>query len=266
MTDQELVDQLEAVWASMEALAAELSPEEWGRPTACPGWTVQDQIAHVIGIESTILGRPGPEPATVDASHVHNDIGRVNEAWVDSRRPRSGAEVLEELREVTAARIAGLRALPPEGFDAESWTPVGPGTVRDLLPFRVFDSWVHEQDVREAVGRPGHLEGPVAEAAVDRLVAAMPYVVGKKVRPGEGATVAFEVTGPVRRSFVVGVEGGRARILEGHGGEPTARLAMDARTFCRLGCGRLAPTGAKVTVEGDEAVGRAVLERMNILF
>ena len=58
---------------------------------------------------------------------------------------------------LTTERIVKLRALDEAGFGADSWTPMGPGTVRTLLPFRIFDSWVHEQDMRRAVGREGNL-------------------------------------------------------------------------------------------------------------
>ena len=45
---------------------------------------------------------------------------------------------------------------------------MGPGTVRDLLPFRIFDSWVHEQDMRRAVHRAGNLDSDAARLAAGR--------------------------------------------------------------------------------------------------
>jgi uncharacterized protein (TIGR03083 family) len=179
-TDQELVDHLERVWTSIEGLASGLSDAEWAAPTECPGWSVQDNVAHIIGIESTILGRSAPDREIGDLPHIKNDIGRSNEMWVDARRGLSGAEVLDEFRDVTAARLGQLRALDDAGFAAESWTPAGPGTVRDLIPFRIFDSWVHEQDMRRAIGRPGDLDGPVAELAFERVAGRMPYVVARR--------------------------------------------------------------------------------------
>ena len=148
--DQELVDLLEAVWASYADACTGLTEEQWKAPTDLPGWSVQDNVVHIVGIESSVLGRPAPEHTPPDLEHIRNDIGRSNEVWVDSRRSWSGADVFAEFREVTGERIAQLRTFGDAEFSAESWTPAGPGTVRDLLPFRVFDSWAHEQDIRRA--------------------------------------------------------------------------------------------------------------------
>ena len=67
-------------------LAASLAPGDWERPTACPGWSVKDNLAHVIGTEAMLAGRPLPEVELGDASHLRNDIARFNEHWVESYR------------------------------------------------------------------------------------------------------------------------------------------------------------------------------------
>ena len=36
----------------MEAMLAELSAEDWNAPSRCEGWTVQDVIAHIIGVNT----------------------------------------------------------------------------------------------------------------------------------------------------------------------------------------------------------------------
>ena len=267
--DLALVDALEGVWASIGALGDTLTEDEWKRPTECPGWTVQDNLAHVLGIESVILGRPVPDRSPPEGPHLKNDLARSNELWVDASRDRSGAAVLAEFRPVTDERLRALRA-PGLDFGAESWTPVGPGTVRDLLPFRVFDSWIHEQDVRRAVGKPGGWAGPAAEAAIDRLAAVMPMIVGKKVAPPEGTTVVFVVTGPVPREIEIGVLDGRARVLAAPPGAPTVRLELDGETFVRLGAGRGDPeailAAGQVAFSGDADIGRRVALAMNFLF
>lgn len=270
MNDAELVDGLETVWTSIGALGDDLSEEEWKTPSEVPGWSVQDNLSHIVGMEARLLGRTDPEHEAPGGPHLQNDVGISNEVPVDLRRARSGAEVLAEFREVTGERLAELRALDADGFGAESWTPVGPGTVRDLLPFRIFDSWVHEQDMRRVVGRPGHLDGPVAEAALERVIGAMGFVVGKKAGAPDGATVVFALSGPLARDIAIGVEGGRAKRLDAAPASPTVRIVTDSATFERLGTGRADPEAlvadGQVTVEGDDALGRAVVTNMNFLF
>ena len=267
--DLVVVEQLAAVWSSIGALGDSLTEPDWLQPTECPGWSVQDNLAHVIGIESVILGRPVPDRMPPDGPHLRNDLARGNEVWVDAYREQTGAAVLTEFRVVTAERLGTLRA-PEMDFGADSWTPVGPGTVRDLLPFRVFDSWIHEQDMRRAVGHPGGWYGAAAVSVLDRIAAVMPMVVGKKVAPPEGTTVVFAVTGKVPRSIAIAIVDGRARVLDAPPEEPTVRLELDGETFVRLGAGRGDPEAilatGHVSIAGDAGLGASVARAMNFLF
>ncbi|GMU78586.1 MAG: hypothetical protein AMXMBFR46_13810 [Acidimicrobiia bacterium] len=272
--DRALVEQLDEVWTRIAHLGGTLSEDDWKRATEVPGWTVQDNLTHLSDIESMTMGIPPPDHAVpAGLTHVKNDLGARNEVFVDARRSWAGADALAEFVEVTGARLTQLRGFTTADFDAESWTPMGPGTVRDLLPFRAFDSWVHEQDMRRAVGRPGGLEGPAAEAAMDRIVATAGFVIGKKVAPPDGTVVVIECTPPLARTVAIVVDAGRARPHDGAAGgtvEPTVRLALDGETYARLACGRLDPEAAlaagSVAIDGDTALGRRVLDALDFLF
>jgi uncharacterized protein (TIGR03083 family) len=279
--DQDWVDRLELAWSSLGGLGAELAEPEWDLGTDVPGWSVRDNLTHVTGIEWWQLGRPRPDHVVEpQPAHVRNELGRRNEVFVDSRRGWSGAAVLAEFVETTAARVAQLRGFGPECFGADSWTPVGPGTVRDFLPFRVFDTWVHEQDIRRAVGRPGHWDGPVADVALSRIIGALGFVVGKRVAAPDGTVVAIDTTGPGARSLDVVVAGGRATVRAGarerHDGgpadarpTPTVALAMSTECFVRLACGRLEPADAwaegSIVAEGHRTLGATVVEQLNFV-
>ena len=163
MSDQATVANMERVWSAIIALGSTCTEQEWKTPTDCPGWTVQDQLAHMLGSESRLLGLPVPDHTPQNLSHVKNEFGQRNEVWVDWYRSWSGVQVLQRFQEVTGERLKVLRAMRPEDFAAPTQTPIGPGTMRDLLHIRIFDAWVHEQDMRRAVKRPGDLEGPVLE-------------------------------------------------------------------------------------------------------
>jgi uncharacterized protein (TIGR03083 family) len=266
MSDRPVVAELAEVWTSLLGLAAELADGDWDRPSPCPGWSVRDVYSHVIGTEAGLLGRDPAPPLEAHGSHVRNDMGRSNEAEVLLRRGRPGSAIVAELEEVTSARLAALRAMTDEDFAAEAWSPAGPGTYEDFMAVRVFDCWVHEQDVRRAVGRPGHLSGAAVDRSLAATVSVMPYVVGKRAGAPEGVTVAFDVTGPTARRWAVAVEGGRARPVPEVPVEPTVRISADIGTFMALACGRVDPddelAAGRVTVHGDRQVGTAVVRNL----
>ena len=215
MEDQELVDALDEVWRSIDAFGATLTEAEWKAPSALPGWSVQDNLVHLSAIEAMSMGRAWADlDAAPGGEHVKNDIGATNEQAVHSRRSWSGADALAEFHALTRERIDGLRALDADGFGAESWTPQGPGTVRTLLPFRIFDSYAHEQDMRSAVGKPGGTGSRAAAQAVELGIGAMPFVVGKKAAAPDGSTLVFSLTEPLPRAVGIEVVDGRARLVD----------------------------------------------------
>jgi uncharacterized protein (TIGR03083 family) len=257
-----LTAQLDEVWSSLETLGRSLPDSEWTLPTPCPGWPVAAQYAHVIGTESMLLGRPNPTVDPGQPEHVRNQIGGFNEAWVVSLAGLPRSAVLDQLAEVTAERRQALAKMTEEDFSAPSWTPVGQADYRRFMQIRVFDCWVHEQDVRDAVGRPGHEAGPAVEQSVDEIVRALGYLVGKKAGAPDGSSVRFELTGPVERQVDVAVEG-RARVVESIDGSPSVTLTVPTPTFTRLACGRVEPSSAAdIGIAGEEALGRRVVESL----
>ena len=245
-------------WSAIADLLAGLDENAWSRP-ALPGWDVHDVLAHLIGTERTLAGAQHPDiPADGDAGeHVRNDIGRVNEAWIVALRDRPDADLLADFRAVTAERLASLRAMPAEEFYAPSWTPAGQATYARFMQIRIFDCWMHEQDIRAAVGTPGHEGGPVAEQALDEVVAAIGYIVGKRGRAPDGSSVRIRLTGPVERDLHVVVDG-RARPVEAIDGEPTASLALSSSLFMRLAGGREDAEAAlgRIELGGDPVLAR----------
>ncbi len=139
------------------------------------------------------------------------------------------------------------------------------------MEVRVFDSWVHEQDVRRALDRPGGSGNQASALSLDRVQGAMGFVVGKQAGCADGTAVRFDVAGPGDdgRAFTVAVAGGRARIV-GDDVAPTVTLSMSSLDFVRLGCGRATAAqveaAAGIGVMGDAAVAGKVLGAMNFMF
>lgn len=256
-----VLDLQTAAFEALDELCSSLTDEEWDVLTECPGWTVKDNLSHIVGTESMLLGRPAPAHEAGDKPWVRNPPGATNEVQVDFRRSWGPSKVLEEYRAVYKERLENLK---DADLDAESWTPIGPGKVRDLLAIRSMDIWVHEQDIRRAINKPGGVSGPVAENAFARHATALPFVVGKKVAPPEGTTVVFDVDGAGKTA--VEMRAPRAGAVEPPD-DPTVTLHMDFETFNRLCCGRgdNAEVGKAVRIDGDEELGRKVVASMNFM-
>ena len=265
----DVLEGLFASWDGIAALLADLSEDEWRTATDLPGWDVHAVVAHMAGTESMLLGLATPEPdvdlATVE--HVRNFVGAMNEPWVRSLRAESGAELLARFRDVTAQRRAVLAAIPVDEWNAPTQTPAGPDSYGRFMRIRAFDCWMHEQDIRAALGRaPSAAQLSTADARVslDEMAASMSFVVGKKGQAPDGSRVLLELTGPLSREIRVAVDG-RAALVEDFGGaEPTTVVTLDGLQFTRLAGGRglVAYRPAEVEYSGDAVLGARIVENL----
>jgi len=257
------IDALEEEYAALVALLGELRDDEWAQPSPCPGWDVRANVAHVIGTESALAGRPQPNvELDRDAlTHVRNDIGWSNETWIASMAAAPPAELRARLAAITAERIAALRAMDQGAWDAEVRTPAGPDTYGRFMRIRVFDCWMHEQDIRDATERPGHESGRPVEVVLDEMVAALGYVVGKRAGAPAGSAITFELAGDSGRTVHVDVQE-RAALVEQLDRPATVTLRMPVGVFTRLGGGRTSATPEVVELAGDEALGRQIVANL----
>jgi uncharacterized protein (TIGR03083 family) len=261
-----LIGLLEDEWSAIAGLLEGLSGQQW-RTAVLPGWTVHDVVAHMIGTERTLAGDEHP-PVPADAElgpHVRNDIGKINEAWIAALRDRPDDKLLGDFVSVATRRLASLRQMPAGEFYAPSWTPAGQATYARFMQIRIFDCWMHEQDIRAALGLPGHDSGPVAEQALAEVILALGYIVGKRGRAPDGSSVLISLNAPLERDLAVVVDG-RARVVAELDGPPTASLRLSSSLFLRLAGGREDAEAALADIElgGDQVLARQLA--MNLAF
>jgi uncharacterized protein (TIGR03083 family) len=257
-----------ASWDAIDALLAVLSDAQWQRPTSLPGWTVHDVVAHVVGTELMLAGTPTPEVDVAGRDYVHNDIGALNERWVEHLRSESAASLLAAFRDITARRKEMLTAMPEQEWNTVTFTPAGPDSYGRFMRVRIFDCWMHEHDIRDAVGRPpsdAELAGADSRLALDEMAASMAFVVGKKGQAPAGSRVLIALTGPVARDIRIAVDG-RAALVEDFGGaEPTVGITLDGLQFSRLAGGRPLMAGRPEAIDyaGDTEAGERIIENLN---
>jgi uncharacterized protein (TIGR03083 family) len=260
------VTALEQTWQGMSSAVTNLEPAQWDAPTDLPGWSVKDNVAHVAGLESLLLGNPYPTDHVLpDYPYLRHDAGRFMEVPVDVRRPLPGSTVVAELRSVCAARLEALRALPASALDDEVTGFMGrPMKLAHLLGIRAFDCWTHEQDVRRALGHPGGLSSVAAEVSRRRLLLALTGLA-EDVPAASGRVVVVETTGaiPSVSTLRLGPDGS---YVSGDAESPDVRACLDFETFMRLGTGRVAfdAVSDEVALSGDVALGEQLMRNLAV--
>ncbi|MEV0234009.1 maleylpyruvate isomerase family mycothiol-dependent enzyme [Nonomuraea sp. NPDC050786] len=249
--------------AMLDLLGA-LSPADWARATVCPGWDVHDVAAHVLNDYMRRLSgaRDGHAGAVfADDETLPAYLSRTNEEFVRAARqlsPRLLVELLEQLGPQLDAVWAAYDLEAPAGLnvswaatdvDSPGWLDVG----REYTEF-----WVHQQQVRNAVARPGATEPELMAPVLDIFARALPFTLRAHDRP-EGTVADLEVLGPAGGRWSAAWRAGRWR-MEAPGGEAAAHVSMEQDTFWRLatrGIG-VAEARARVKASGDPELTAAM--------
>ncbi|MDQ2781485.1 MAG: maleylpyruvate isomerase family mycothiol-dependent enzyme [Actinomycetota bacterium] len=258
-------------------LGQTLTARDFDKPTECPGWSVKDQFSHVVGLESWLDGATPPSVDVPDLPHVKNAQGEFIELFVQDRRDREGTDVVGELEDVIASRLSAMRD-PSLNEDSAVKGPFGRTTASRAMTLRAIDIWVHEQDIRTAVGRPGDLDTAAASLFVAAIISAFPRVVARDAAVPVGHAVIVDVTGPVMARagarVVLDAErrtwGEELFTGESHDEDTasapmaTTSIVLSTDALTRRGAGRRSVDDLVYSVTGDADIAAAVLENLVI--
>ncbi len=130
-----------------------------------------------------------------------------------------------------------------------------------MLRDRIFDLWVHQQDIRVPLGEPGHLDDDGARITAEVLLAGLGFLWAKRAGAPSGTSLVVRTT-PPGLALVAAVRidaDGRARPCDVPQ-DPTATLTLGFTNFVALACGRMNADAGAVVVAGDLELGARVVE------
>ncbi|MEI2774420.1 MAG: maleylpyruvate isomerase family mycothiol-dependent enzyme [Tetrasphaera sp.] len=253
--------------ADVSAIIDELTADQWAAPSDCPGWSVQDVVAHLAALETELA--TGRRPRDVPDVSGKTVSSAWTEAGVAERRENTPEQLIAEFRDAAASRRQTLAADPPTNPAAIPEPRPGnvPWDNATLLRNRVLDVWVHEQDIRRAIGLPGGMDSPAAQITAATFAAALPFALARKTGAAPGTRVAVVVDG-IPADLVLD-EDGRARPVDpAAGGAPDTTITMNRETLTILGAGRRTPDNlpptARLEITGDRDLAARFLAAMAV--
>ena len=264
-----ITDALEETWAAIDKLLRPQPEAAYAAPTPCSGWDVRDVVSHLLGFQLLLEGVRVPEFEGPFPEHVHNTIGEINEAFVQSRRDTPGREVLDEFRDVAQRSLSSLRLLSQEEWDKVGWSPEGDRPYHRFQETRVLDSWIHLQDVRDALLQPEDDHGAGEEIVVNRFESSLPYVLAKKMGSPDGTTLQVNLSGRQARTIMLEVREGRAGAVTSFSRPATLEISTPVALFWRRSAGRISAEAflraSSTNVRGDRSLGESFAVNLNIM-
>lgn len=156
----EMVGLATTEYERLVGLLAALDPADWGRPTACPGWTVKDMVAHLLGaaegnasvVENVRQVRRGRRRVRDDGRPL---VDGINDVQIDQRRHLAPEQLLERLQAVAPRAVRGRHRTPAPLRRTRVPGPLGDSISLGFLVDIVYtrDQWMHRIDIALATDR-----------------------------------------------------------------------------------------------------------------
>jgi uncharacterized protein (TIGR03083 family) len=198
---------------SLLSLLSGFTLADWSRPTVCAGWNVHDLVIHIWGSDINLLAGMRDRADGPPSNALKEDLsdwdtliafidGR-NGVWVDALR-RLSPRLLRDLLALTGEQLTAF--LPDIDLEKPgipvNWAGPDPAPTWLHIAREYTERWVHHQQIRDAVNRPGFTEPEYFAPVLDTFVRALPYTL-RDTSASVGATVRLVIAGDAGGTWTV---------------------------------------------------------------
>ncbi|MES2777721.1 MAG: maleylpyruvate isomerase N-terminal domain-containing protein [Bacteroidota bacterium] len=256
------------------ALLRSLSAAEWNMPTIAKLWTVKDIAAHLLdgNIRTLSMARDGyfgEQPGNIASYQDLLDyLNRLNADWVKAMH-RISPLVLTGLLETTgkefSAYMEAADLLAPAIFPV-NWA----GEEQSVNWFHIAreytEKWIHQQQIRDAVNKPGIMNKELFYPFIDTFMRGLPYTYRNTIAIA-GTTVQVMVTGEAGGSWLLVKTVDDWQLSQEQIAHPTSAVSLDPDTAWRLFSKGITPADAleKATILGEIPLGSVALSMVSVM-
>jgi uncharacterized protein (TIGR03083 family) len=255
---REVIDAIRAQRAHTIQLLEDLSDEQW-EIEAVPRWRVREVVAHLITTDeaSLLFKYAGLGLKRVPLSEL--------EAWNDRQVAREASKPIPALLHSLDAwgrRLVRVMSVPPAPVArAILPTPFGKVSILWLGMLRVYDEWVHMEDVRRALSLPSDDGIEAIRPVAKELLAGIPIQTLPEVPDGASGQVSIGFSDIDLPPLGVDLGARRFGTALADGG---SRVVGDAPSLVMIAAGRdqwrEAESAGRVRIEGDRKPAEILLD------
>jgi uncharacterized protein (TIGR03083 family) len=257
--------------AEFVALLRGLDADDWQRPTVCPGWRVHDIVAHVVHDHIRRLSRTRDQHAVPGPSQGRSMPGSLHESnqdFVDVARRWSPRVLIDLHCQLGPAQDHLWASMDLDQLgEPVSWAAPGlPAPAWLDIAREYTEYWVHQQQIRDAVGRPGADSEQLMAPVIDTFQRAVPHTL-RHLSPAGGTCLQIQVTGTGGGNWTVQRRNTTWTVDRGPATQPAAFVQLSSDCFWRVATrGITVETARKrALISGDQTLGAAVLNLVAII-
>lgn len=250
-----------------------LSPEEWVLPTVAKQWKVKDVVAHLLDTSIRYVSANRDHhflrPATSIASHedLATWLNALNAEWVMSMK-RVSSPILVDWLDAAGRQqnelllLADEFAMAPFGV---SWA----GEEHSVNWFHIAreytERWHHQQQVRDAVSKPGILTNEFYYPVLDTFMMALPFNY-RNTHAEAGTVLQVSITGDGGGEWFL--EKGVQWVLDKKNSSPVnTKISIDGNIAWKLftKSWRKENSMNHIIIEGNPSLAEPVLDMVTVV-
>lgn len=251
-----------------------LTEQEWNTLTVAKRWNVKDVSAHLLdgnlrGLSTSRDGFFGEQPTNIHSyQDLVNFLNDLNMNWTNATKRLSPA-LLIFLLEVTGkqytAHINSLdlfaNAIFPVAWAGQATSPNWLHIAREYT-----EKFLHQQQIRDAVGKPGLLIKELYYPFLDTFMYAFPHTF-KNIQADNGTIVSLIVTTEIGGQWNIVKNKQGWNLIKEIDNTANATIKIDPATAWKLFSKSMLPKEAlkHVEISGDEPLGLHALEIVAVM-
>jgi len=258
------------------SLLKSLSSEEWEYSTSSSKWNVKDVVAHLLDgdLRRLSLHRdnhklPDPSDPINDYEAMVDFLNDLNYAWIRAAK-RLSPKLLIELTEFTTPKvIQHLKSLDPKGTalfsvgwadetESENWFDIA----REYT-----EKWHHQQQIREATGRPLLVQKKWLSPLISTLIRGVPAVYNKHVTNVKNEKIKIYISGIIDNIWLLAIENDDWQLFKADNKTADTIIEMDVDTAWRLFTKNITEDEAlmRINVSGNTELGNLITKTVSFM-
>lgn len=257
------------LYSELIKLLQNLSADEWNYPTSSSRWTVKDIAAHLLDTDLRRISfqRDKLIPPTHGMQIGNNEklvkyLDYLNNTWVEASKRLSPGVLIDLLSYVKTEMPKLLNSLDmeDEALFGVSWAGEEKSKCWFDIAREYTEKWYHQQQIREAVGKPLLSDEKWMHPLIDTLVRSLPYHY-QKMCPDKINAVVLLVIKDISNGRWILKMSNSWELFVGNTPDYTSKVVMNADTAWRMFSKNISIEEAKqrITIEGDKKLGEIIL-------
>jgi uncharacterized protein (TIGR03084 family) len=179
--------------ASLGAMLAALTADQWRLPTPAPGWTIADQVSHLAYFdETTLTSIRDPERFRREAAALAGRGDDFPDQIAAEYRHLGPAELLTWFMTARRALLQGYGSADPGARLPWYGLDMGPAS---SITARLMETWAHGQDIADTLGIERPATGRLRHVAY-LGIRSLPYSYSVNGLPQPDAPIRVELAAP----------------------------------------------------------------------